>query len=205
MSTPGFQRSAEVAERRARVLQLRIEQRPYTEIAALLGVTLAVAKMDYKRALDQLQAANTATAGKARDVELAKLDQLEQAVWEVLRRRHITVQHGKIVGKYVGVATDPETGQVVRDVDDKPIPLYEDIEDDAPVLQAADRLVRIAQRRAALTGMDAPAKIEVSDATSEAIRRLAADLAAGVGAVEPGGETAPPGDPEAGQGSTPAP
>lgn len=200
-----FQPSPDVAVRRSRVLQLRIEQWTYPSIAAELGIAAGTARQDYKRALDQLQAANAALAGKARDLELAKLDAMEQAVWEVLRRRHVTVQHGKIVGKYTGLATDPDTGEVVRDSDGKPIPLFEEIEDDAPVLAATDRLVRIAQRRATLTGMDAPARIEVSDATSQAILALAADLAGGVGAVEPGGEAAAPGDPEAGQGGPPAP
>lgn len=205
MSRPGFAPRAEVAARRAIVVARRIEQVPYAEIAAELGISEAVARKDYARALEQLAAGQDAQAHLARTFELAKLDQLEQAVWRVLRARHITVSQGRIVGRFTGFAADPETGELARDGDGKVIPLLEEIEDDAPVLAAADRLVRIAARRATLTGMDAPARIEVSDATDQAIRALAAELAAGVGAVEPGGEAAAPGDaPARGGGAAPA-
>lgn len=159
-----FTPSPAVAARRERVLALRVEQVPVSEIATRLGVSVSVVKMDYVRALEQLTRDQAEQAGNARAVELAKLDQLEHAAWRVLRARHITIQHGKIVRD--------ENEQVV--------------EDDAPVLQAIDRLVRIAARRATLTGMDAPARIEVSDATDQAIRALEQELAAaGVGNVEP--------------------
>ena len=179
MPPPGYRASAAVAARRARVLELRIEQRPYAEIAAELHISPAVAEKDYQRALADLKQRQDATATTARNLELAKLDLMEAAAWKVLRTRHITVQHGKIVGKFTGFATDPDTRAIVRDADDKPIPLYEEIEDDGPVLNAIDRLVRIAARRATLTGMDAPARIEVSDAVDAEIARLAAELAAG--------------------------
>lgn len=201
-----FAPRADVAARRARVLQLRIEQRPYAEIAVELDITAATARSDYQRALEQYAAEQKAAAGTARERELAKLDQMEHAVWEVLRRHHVTVQHGKIVGRFTGVARDPETDAVLRDASGDAIPVFEDIEDDAPVLAAVDRLVRIAARRATLTGMDAPQRIEVSDATDQAIRALAAELASGrVGDVEPGGETAAAGHAAAGEVSAPAP
>lgn len=205
MSKPGFRPQPEVAARRARVLALRIEQVPFTEVAAQLGVGLSTVKMDYLRALEQLQADQHGQAHLARARELAKLDQMEQAVWVVLRARHITVQHGKIVGRFTGFARDPDTGETYREADGQPIPVYEEIVDDAPVLAAVDRLVRIAVRRATLTGMDAPVKVEVSDATDQAIRALAAELASGrVGVMEPGGETAAAADAPARGGGTPA-
>jgi DNA-binding CsgD family transcriptional regulator len=199
---PGFTARADVAARRSRVLALRIEQRPYAEIAAELGISESTARTDYGRSLEQ-----DATAATARNLELAKLDLLEQAAWRVLRARHITVQHGKIVGKYAGPARVPETGELVRDEDGKPIPVYEEIEDDAPILNAIDRLVRIAARRATLTGMDAPTRIEVDDARRAEIERLAAELAAaaGVADVDPGRTGTAAGDAAAGQVGTPAP
>jgi hypothetical protein len=178
MPPPGFRASAEVAARRARVLALRLEQRPYAEIAAELGISVKLAEKDYERALAELKSRQDAHAGTARNVEQAKLDMLEAAAVGVLRRRHITVQHGKIVRD--------EDGEVV--------------EDDAPVLAAIDRLVRIAQRRATLTGMDAPVRIEVDDARRAEIERLAAELAAaGVGELEPGGTGPAAGDAAPGQ------
>lgn len=185
MASPGFKPSADVAARRARVLALRIEQRPYTEIATTLGITLALAKKDYERALADLKRDQATHAHAARDVELERLATAEHAAWAVLRRRHITVQHGHVV------------------YDDTGLP----VEDDAPVLNAIDRILRISERRARLLGLDAPARIEVSDATDEAIRRLAEQLAAspGVGDVERGGETEAAGNPPAGEVRTAAP
>lgn len=202
---PGFAPRAEVAARRARVLVFRIEQRPYAEIAAELGISESTARTDYQRALERYAAEQRETAHVARDRELAKLDEMERACWKVLRTRHVTVQHGKIVGKFTGFATHPDTGATFLNGDGEPIPLYEEIEDDAPVLAAVDRLVRIAARRATLQGLDAPVKVEVSDATDQAIRDLAAELAAGVGDMEPGREAAPAGNPAPGEVSTPAP
>jgi hypothetical protein len=191
--------SAAVAERRARVLQLRgIEHRPYCEIAKELGIPESTARSDYERAFAALKEQQQTTAAQARQLELDKLDALEEAVWEVLRRKHITVSHGKIIGRFTGeFLRDPETGELVRDMDGHAIPLYEEIEDDAPVLQAADRLVRIAQRRAALRGLDAPVKVEVDDGRLAAIRAIAERLAARrLGNMEPGGAGPAPGDPE---------
>jgi len=178
MGRPTNAERGPIAARRARVLAMRIEQRPYTEIAAELGVTTDVAEKDYQRALEQLKREQDAQAATARNLELAKLDLMEAAAWQVLRKQHITVQHGKIVAF--------EDGTPVLD--------------DAPVLNAIDRLVRIAARRATLTGMDAPTRIEVDDARRAEIERLAADLAAGVGELEPGRTGSSPGDAETGQG-----
>ena len=51
--------------------------------------------------------------------------------------------------------------------------------DDGPVLQAVDRLLKIADRRAKLLGLDAPKRVEVSDGTPDldaAVRELEAEL-----------------------------
>jgi len=174
---PLFQPSAEVAERRAQVLQLRIQQVPYQVIAERLGMSSANARSDYHKALKALRAEQDDLAGQARTIELAKLDAAEQAVWRVLRRKHVHVSGGR----------------VVHDDNDQPL------EDDGPVLNAVDRLVKIAARRATLMGWDAPARIEVSDATDQAIRALAGELAAGrVGDMESGREDAVAGDPRPG-------
>lgn len=180
-SRPGFQRSAEVARRREQVLALRLAHRPDSEIAATLGITIQLVRVDYKRALEDYAAQQAETAHVARDRELAKLDLMEQAVHVVLNRLHVTVSNGKLIY-----------------LNDKPL------EDDAPILSAVDRLVRIADRRAKLLGMDAPARIEVSDATDQAIRALAAELAAGVGDMEPGGTAETARGAEAGEVRAPA-
>lgn len=167
-----FTRSAAVAERRAKVLALRNEQHTYTEIGAQLGISAKLAEADYRRSLEELRRQQAAQAHLAKEAELARLAAAERAAWEVLRRKHIHVQHGKIVRD--------EDGQAV--------------EDDAPVLNAIDRILKISERRSRLLGLDAPARVEVTDAVDAEIR----DLAAWLGAMEPGGEAAAPGGAEAG-------
>lgn len=179
-----FTRSAEVAERRARVLQLRIEHHSYAEIGRQLRISPKLAELDYRRALADLKHEQDEHAATARNIEVGRLGAIEHAAWEVLRRKHITVQHGHIVRTDTG----------------------EPVEDNAPVLQAIDRILRISERRARLLGMDAPQRIEVDDARRAEIKRLAAELAAaGVGDLEPGGTGTPPRRTPEGEVSTPAP
>jgi hypothetical protein len=175
MARPRKEEQALIAERRSRVLAMRIEQRPYREIAAALGVSEDVAEKDYQRAVEARKGAFDAQRDPAVAIETAKLDALEQAAWEVLRREHIVVQHGKVV--YL-----------------RRKPMI----DDAPVLQAIDRLVKIAERRSRLRGYDAPVKVDVSDERRAEIEKYAAELAAGLGDLDPEGAGPPPGDAAAG-------
>ncbi len=175
MARPRKEEQALIEQRRARVLAMRIEQRPYAQIAAELGITGEVARKDYERAVDARRAALDATRDAAVAIETAKLDAIEQAAWAVLRREHIVVQHGKVV--YL-----------------KRKPML----DDAPVLQAIDRLLKVAERRARLRGLDAPTKVEVDDARRAQIEAYAAELAAWVGNVDGEGAGNAPGEAEAG-------
>lgn len=175
MARPTREEQALIAERRSRVLAMRVEQRPYREIAVALGITEDVAEKDYQRAVEGRRAALDAQRDTAVAIETAKLDALEQAAWEVLRREHVVVQHGKVV--YL-----------------KRKPML----DDAPVLAAIDRLVKIAERRSRLRGYDAPTKVEVDDARRAQIEAYAAELAAWVGDVDGEGAGDAPGEAETG-------
>lgn len=175
MGRPRNAERAAIAERRTKVLQLRIEQVSYAEIARQLGVSEDVAESDYRRAVEARRTALDSARTAAVAIEEAKLDALEQAVWEVLRREHIVIQHGKVV-------------RIGR----KPV-----IDDD-PVLRATDRLIKIAERRARLKGHDAPVKVDVRAEVDDEIAAIAAALAGGVGDLEPAGEAEAPGDAEAG-------
>lgn len=177
MARPTSEERVLIAQRRARVLAMRIEQRPYSEIAAALGITEAVAQKDYARARDAAQAELGVTRDAAVAIETVKLDTLEQAAWEVLRRDHVVVQHGKVVR-----------------LNRRPLA------DDAPVLQAIDRLLKIAERRARLRGLDAPTKVEVDDARRAEIEAYAAELAAWVAGVEQGRAGDAAGQAAAGEG-----
>lgn len=112
-----------------------------------------------------------------RQLELERLDRLYLAALEVLERDHVTVSQGKVVRRRVGTKRD-ENGAEVLDGEGNPIPVYEDVLDDGPILQAIDRALKIQERRAKLLGLDAPAKVEMLtiDAIDAEIRRLQAEL-----------------------------
>lgn len=164
------------AERDAKAARLRARGWSYSRIAVELGYT---DKGNAYHAVQRILVETIAEpAAELRQIELARLDALYEAALGVLERRHITVSNGRVV--------------YVSDKDGVETPL----EDDAPVLQAIDRCLRIQERRAKLLGLDAPAKLEVVtlDAVDAAIRDLEADLArraaAGPPALPPGAAAA---------------
>lgn len=150
-----FVRSLSTAQREAEAALLRSKGWPYPRIAAELGYKH---KADAYNAVQRVLKETVREAGEqVRVLELERLDRLEAAANEVLERNHVTVSHGKIVAGPDGA------------------PLF----DDAPVLQAIDRLLKIQERRARLLGLDAPVKKDVSltDERVAAIEALAEELA----------------------------
>jgi hypothetical protein len=91
-----------------------------------------------------------------RSLELARLDALQGRTWAVMEREHVTVSHGKII----------------RGEDGKPL------RDDGPLLAAVDRLLKIAERRARLLGLDAPTRTELItlDQVDAEIKRLTEEM-----------------------------
>jgi DNA-binding CsgD family transcriptional regulator len=134
-----YRRTTDTAEREARACELYNRGYTYRRIAAELGV-------DVKTAHGYVQSAMRAIieepAKEARDKLRARLEYLYERAAEVADREHVTVSHGKVI-----TTRDPETG------DDKPLL------DDAPVLQAIDRMTRLTERLAALDGLNAPQQV----------------------------------------------
>jgi hypothetical protein len=161
-----YVRSPSTAKRDADAARLRAEGYTYERIAQELRFSHRdLARRAVERAL-------TATvrepADEARQIELIRLDSLWMQAMAVLQREHITVSNGRVV---------------TIDVDGEPQP----VPDDAPVLQAIDRLLKIMERRSKLLGLDAPAKVEVMslDRIDQAIAELERELgAAEAGASE---------------------
>jgi hypothetical protein len=131
-----FLRTTATAEREARAAELRAKGMHYRDIARELGIDVHQAHDDVRNAL---RAIVQEPAEELRTLELERLDRMYQAAADVLERQHVAVSHGKIV--YQG---------------------EEPLIDDGPVLQAIDRLLKIQARRAALLGLDAATKTEVS-------------------------------------------
>lgn len=133
-----FARDPETAKRDAEAAQLRSQNLSYRQIAVELGVSVHTAYDAVQRAIEDTQ---QEPAAATKLLELERLDELAQKAREVMGRRHIVVSNGKVI-------YDPESS--------KPL------EDDAPVLQAVDRLLRIQERRSKLLGLDAETKVSLS-------------------------------------------
>jgi hypothetical protein len=144
-----------VAEREAKALALRRDGHTYTEIGQALGVSRQMATRIVQRGLRRIV---VEPATDVRKIELDMLGHLQVEALAVLRRRHFLVQAGEVVAR-----TDPDTGRV------------EELLDDGPVLAAIAAVVRIQQRRAAILGLDEPARAKV-DVRAEVEAEVRAEL-----------------------------
>lgn len=152
-----FQHDEYVARRDAEAARLRARGWSYAQIAEHMGYANHTgARQAVHRAL---QAVVQEPAEELRNLELARLDIMWQAAVAVLEANHYLVSQGRLI--FLG-----------------PRPL----EDDAPVLAALDRMLKIMERRARLLGLDAPARTRVEVVTEDAvdaeIARLEQELAA---------------------------
>lgn len=148
-----FYRTVEDATRDEKAARLRARGWTYPRIAA---------EMDYDsrasayHAVERVLRETVREAGDdLRALELERLDAMWAAAVEVLDRQHVTVSNGRIV----------ELGG-------------EPLEDDAPVLAAIDRMLKIQERRARLLGLDAPVKrdLTLTDERAARIEALVEEL-----------------------------
>jgi hypothetical protein len=144
MSTSKAQR-AQTAERRTKAIAMRIAGAEWQQIADQLGYSSrGAACKDVTRALQARLAEQAASVDMLREVELMRLDALTREAWGVMKRPHLLISGGKVV-KLVNEATGEERT----------------LSDDKPILEAIDRLVKIAEQRRKLTpGLEVPTKIE---------------------------------------------
>jgi hypothetical protein len=169
---PSPAQRTKVAERRRKAVDMRIAGKPWQEIADALGYdSRSSASKDVQRAMQQAIVELQPPLEELRQLELERLDaeldrlnDLYAQVEAILRREHVTIQHGHVVL-----------------LNEQPIL------DFAPVLAAADRLLRIedarrknGERRAKLLGLDQAQRVEVLtiDAIDQQLRQLNAELAA---------------------------
>lgn len=130
--------SEESQERDAKAFRLRAKGATLEEIVIALGYhDRSHVRRSLKKHLDTIV---PPAADEYRHIMDAQLDELYRRALAVMDAEHFTISHGQIV-----YAPGTEfAGQ--------PVPLT----DDAPVLQAMDRILKIQARRAALWGLDAP-------------------------------------------------
>lgn len=169
---------AQVAARRAKLVEYRRQRIPYAEIYQELGYASPNAAMrDFHRALEESIARLDTNVEIYREEQLQELEYLAEKLHAVFRGEHFIVsQSGRIV-------EHPETG----------VPLH----DPQPRLAAADRLLKVNAEVSKLRGLHAPTKVQgvfTIDALNEAITEARDELAA-LGAEDPedGGAESPPG------------
>jgi hypothetical protein len=195
----------EVTVRRTKLLALRRQGVRYDDerVEALGYSSPNAARKDVVRALEAHRLEEATEVANYRqqenerlDDELSRLEDLEAAARTVLRNRHIMVNNGRVI-------VDPDTNEPMLD--------------DAPVLQAIDRLIKIedarrrnGERRAKLNGLEMPVKAEVTGADGGPLqmsRATTAELEALIGlspapTAVPGDETDPgPSEDQADSGS----
>ena len=151
----------DAAERDAQALELRAAGLSFRHLGQQLGCSTATAHRRVVRGLDRTL---REPADRVRALELHRLDQLQAHAVEVLRARHVVVQAGRPV-------LDPASGNPYVD--------------HGPVLAAINTLLRVAERRARLLGLDAPARVDAQvrgevyavSAIDAELARLRAELA----------------------------
>jgi hypothetical protein len=145
------------AERRGRVRQLRdADGLTFRQIAAQVGVDLHTVYRDYQRSLRESSALSPEDEGRARERKSAQLARIDE------QRRDVEMQREHVMEVLTrdGRTVVTQSGKVV-----------EDVQDDATLLAAIDRLVKLDEllaklddQEAKLLGLYAPVKQTV-DAT----------------------------------------
>jgi hypothetical protein len=173
-----FSRTVDTARRDAQAASLRAKGRTYDAIAAELGFSgRAKAYEAIQRAYADIPYEG---AEEARRLDLERVDRLIEHAWAVLERDHPTVSQGRVVRHFTGVERD-EDGIERLDMDGKPIPVFEDILDDGPALAAIREVRGLLERRARMTGYDAPARSRVEFVTEDVIEAEIRKLEAQIG------------------------
>jgi hypothetical protein len=138
-------KQAEQTIRVEKAVALRAKGNTWAQIAEECGWNSApVAAQAVGKEL-KLRAADAAgRVDEYRMAELAKLDEAEKIIWEIIGKKHVYINSGQVIK--------------VEDENGDPI----DLVDDAPTMAAIDRLLKIQERRSKYIGLDAPAQHRVS-------------------------------------------
>lgn len=145
-------KSIREAERRAEIIQMRLDGRNLQEIGDHMGISAVSVHNVITRALASM---TKEPAQELRGLELARLDSLYAEAMNVLRSFTPLLHNGRVVHIPVidrngEVVKDPGTGQ----------PLTCIAEDQAARLAAIAAAVRVMERRAKLLGLDAATKLQ---------------------------------------------
>lgn len=168
-----FTRTADSRKRDYRAAELRGQGWSFQRIADELGFASKGHAHDaVMRAYAEIPSEE---AEHARQLDLERIDRLIEQAWQVMLTPHLAISNGKVVRRFAGVERD-EDGIERLDMDGKPIPVFEDVLDDGPKLAAIQAIRGLLERRAKITGYDAPAKSRVEVITADMIESQIAEL-----------------------------
>ncbi len=191
---------AAYAERRAKALGLNVRGRTLAQIAETSQAegwlpnpynSPQAVHADIKKALEERVAERNEMTKTYIERELAKLDAMEQSAWGVLESLHFVVNQGEVVYLYDGAppetvlqgwARPKLTPEVKEALERKRDAMGRDpLIDNKPVLDALNVLLKIAERRAKLLGLDAPIKKQIDMPQLGGVDDLIAGLVAKLG------------------------
>ena len=101
---------------------------------------------------------------------------------------HLAHSNGKVVRRFAGIERD-EDGIERLDMDGKPIPVFEDVYDDAPGQASAREIRALLERRAKIIGYEAPARSRIEVVTPETIEAHIAALETELARNDPAGSS----------------
>lgn len=154
-----FRRSIAAAGRDAQVLDLYERGYSYRKIGIELDIDPAHA---FRIVQNTLREIIEEPAQRARQRWLDRLNNAYDMALEVAETEHVKVSDGKIIRVRV---LDDDGMPIIIDHNQntgEPIYLEADLIDDGPVLQAIDRMEKVARRVAAMEGYDAETKVNLS-------------------------------------------
>lgn len=170
--------------KREKAVRALVEGHDWAEVARIAGY--ASTGSAHTAVMEYLKQNPSPEAEQWREVELLKLNDLEREARAILKRQHVVVNQGKIVGRYTGRIMRDEEGQPIEDHNGKVVWEIEELLDDGPALQAIRELRAISESRRKLLGVDATAKAEVESS------ELDAEIAELVDALNLGGPPSVP-------------
>ena len=144
---------------------MRVRRVTFQEIADTLGYASAAAvNRQVNRRLAQRQKELGERADSLIAELLSELDEMAAVAWRVLESQHVMISDGRVVRD-----VDAWTATMLKDpefvarhgADPSAWTVYAPpLVDQAPILQAIDRLTRITERKAKLLGLDKPTLVE---------------------------------------------
>lgn len=177
-----FKRTVDSAARDMRAAELHGQGWTHERIAAELGFgSRGRVSEAIDRAFSQIA---TPGAAEAKRLDMERLDRLIEKNWAALERQHFAVSNGRVVRRFVGLERD-EDGIERLDADGKTIPVFEDVQDDAPIAMHTVTILRLIERRAKMYSYDEPVRSRVEVITSDIVEANIAELEAQLGRNDP--------------------